>query len=146
MIEPEIQDKYFCVWQKCLERIPWSLRSHHFVLPCLAYVEDLMLGFQMFYSFLKSFCISYVAVWKEIISALEKLVVFLFWFFEFVVGVFFKILTMCLYCMSVFSCTLIFGCLLLFLPLSTGIRNSPRKQLIYLLQGIFEKTLAKACF
>lgn len=90
MIEPEIQDKYFCVWQKCLERIPWSLCSHPFALPCLAYVEDLMLSFQIFYSFLKTFCISYVAVWKEIISALEKLVVFLFWFFGFVVGVFFN--------------------------------------------------------
>lgn len=146
MIEPEIQDIYFCVWQKRLERIPWGLHSHHSLLPCLAWIEDLMLGFQIFYSFWKGFCICCGSSMGGNYFCFRKVGgVFVLVFRVYCwCGVFFSPDNVFILHAQVFPCTFIFGCLLLFLPLSIGMGNSPKKQLIYLLQGVFEKTLAKA--
>lgn len=103
-----------------------------------------MLGFQIFYSFWKGFCIRYGSSMGGNYFCFRKVGgVLVFWVFCWC-GVFFNLDNVFSLHAQVFSCTLIFACLLLFLPLSIGTGNSPRKQLIYLLQGVFEKTLAKA--
>lgn len=94
--------------------------------------------FRSFIHFGKVSVFVMVAVWEEINSALEKLVMFLFWFLGFVVGVeYFLILKMCLSCMPKFFLVLSFLVVFCFFCLKHRHGKLPQKAAHLLASGCF---------